>query len=402
MTQKLQIKERLLERGMNMAKTVKVPVKKEIWYWALRESQKDEDEILYRFPKIDKWIAGEESPTFKELEKVANYLKVPFGYMFLESPPKYDVMEIEFRSINNKLPEMSKKLKDTIMEMDSRRKWMSDYRKGLGWEKLDAIVDFSNYKSGNILDDALLAKKLLDLDDYWYDTVKSYDEAYNLIRDKLEEAGILVMRNGVVGMNNWRRLDINEFRAFMLYDDVSPLIFINNNDTKAGKIFSLIHECMHVLFEQEDVFLDTDINGEGELERYINSMTAEVLMPQAHIYRFWDRDGNTLDQIDELSYKFKVSKLALAIKLKDISLIDDKIVAKVRRESIENFEDRETGSKGGDFYRTYDSRISPVFKEAVIRRAEMGELSYTYAFKLLGGIKGKTYDKLKKNLIYYG
>lgn len=385
-----------------MARPVKVPVKKEIWHWALKESQKDEDEIFYRFPKIDKWIAGEESPTFKQLEKVANYLKVPFGYMFLESPPKYDVMEIEFRSINNKLPEMSKNLKDTIMEMDSRRKWMSDYRKSLGWEKLDVIVQFNEYKSGDILDDAHLAKRLLNLDDSWYDSIKSYDEAYNLIRDKLEEVGILVMKNGVVGMNNKRKLDINEFRAFMLYDDVAPLIFVNNNDTRAGKIFSLIHEYVHVLFEQEDLFLNTDVDDTEECERYINNITAEILMPQEHIYKFWDKNNNILDQIDELSYTFKVSRLALAIKLKDMSLVDDKIVRQIKRESIANFEDRETGSNGGDFYRTYDSRISPVFKEAVIRRAEMGELSYTYAFKLLGGIKGKTYDELKKRLIYYG
>lgn len=270
-----------------MARPVKVPVKKEIWHWALKESQKDEDEIFYRFPKIDKWIAGEESPTFKQLEKVANYLKVPFGYMFLESPPKYDVMEIEFRSINNKLPEMSKNLKDTIMEMDSRRKWMSDYRKSLGWEKLDVIVQFNEYKSGDILDDAHLAKRLLNLDDFWYDSIKSYDEAYNLIREKLEEVGILVMKNGVVGMNNKRKLDINEFRAFMLYNDVAPLIFVNNNDTRAGKIFSLIHEYVHVLFEQEDLFLNTDVDDTEECERYINNITAEILMPQEHIYKFY-------------------------------------------------------------------------------------------------------------------
>ncbi len=36
------------------------------------------------------------------------------------------------------------------------------------------------------------------------------------LEKKLEEAGVLVMQNGVVGMNNYRRLDINEFRAFML------------------------------------------------------------------------------------------------------------------------------------------------------------------------------------------
>ena len=385
-----------------MAESVRVPVKKEIWFWAIRESQKDEEEIFHKFPKMSKWINGEESPTFKQLEKVANYLKVPFGYMFLENPPRDNIMEVEFRSINNKLPEMSKDLKDTIMEMDSKRNWMSDYRKSLGWDKLDIIVQFNENKSEDILSDAILAKKLLSLEDNWYETVKDFNEAYNFLRKKLEEAGVLVMQNGVVGMNNYRKLDINEFRAFMLYDDVSPLIFINNNDTKAGKIFSLIHEYIHVLFEQEDLLLNTDIEDTKENERYLNNITAEFLMPEEHIHYFWNKDIETLEQIYKLSNVFKVSKLALAIKLKDMDLIDYKTVEIIRYESIKDFENKERDSNGGDFYRTFNTRISPVFTEAVIRSADVGEIGYTYAFKLLGGIKGRTYDRIKEDMMYYG
>lgn len=134
-----------------MAEVLRVPVKKEIRHWALKESQKDEEEIFYRFPRIGKWIDGEENPTFKQLQKLTDYLKVPFGYMFLESPPRDNMMEVEFRSLNNKLPEMSKNLKDTIMEMDSKRSWMSDYRKSLGWSKLDIILRFNEYKNEDVL-----------------------------------------------------------------------------------------------------------------------------------------------------------------------------------------------------------------------------------------------------------
>ncbi len=58
-----------------------------------------------------------------------------------------------------------------------------------------------------------------------------------------------------------------------------PLIFVNNNDSKAGKVFSLIHEYLHVLFEQEDIFLDPYLKT-GSLETRINVLTAEVLMPR--------------------------------------------------------------------------------------------------------------------------
>lgn len=384
-----------------MTSPVRVPIKREIWNWAIEESQMDVAGLVKRFPKASKWIAEEESPTLKQLEAVANYLKVPLGYMFLNHPPKDDVMDVEFRTISNKLPGISKNLRDTLIEMDRRRSWMSDYRINMGWDKLDFITQFEKHKSGDTVKDASLAKILLHLDDVWYTTVKSLDEAYDLLREKLEDAGILVMKNGVVGQNNYRPLDVGEFRAFMLYDDVSPLIFINNNDSKGGKIFSLVHEYIHVLFEQEDLVLDTHIQEALGNEMHINDLTAEFLMPQAHLYDLWNENKDEFEQIADLSALFKVSRLALAVKLRNMGLVNEEMVGIIRRKSIEDFGRKEARAGGGNYYNTFFSRMSSTFLEAVIRSADVGELGYTYAFKLLG-VKGHTYDKIKADVMPYG
>lgn len=383
-----------------MAEPVRVPVKKEIWHWALRESQKDEAEFYGRFPQAEKWLKQERNPTFKQLESAAKYLQIPFGYMFLDTPPKENVMEIEFRSISNKIPQISKDLQDTILEMDRRRNWMSDYRKDLGWTKLDIIKDFNEQKSGDIAADAKLAKRLLNLPEYWYTRLKDLDQTFGFLKEKLEHIGILVMRNGIVGNNTRRSLDINEFRAFMLYDDVAPLIFINNNDSKAGKIFSLIHEYFHVLFEQEDVVLDPYVQTTPD-EQQINALTAEFLMPQEQIFGLWDRRADVLEQINRLSSYFKVSRLAFAIKLNSLGLVHSDIVERVRLESVKDFEKKTDSSKRANFYPTYYSRMSRVFLETVIRSVESGEIGYTYAFKLLG-VKGKTFDRIKADVMPYG
>ncbi len=44
-----------------------------------------------------------------------------------------------------------------------------------------------------------------------------------------------MQNGGVVGSNTRRKLDIEEFRGFMLYDEYAPLIFINANDSISGK-----------------------------------------------------------------------------------------------------------------------------------------------------------------------
>ena len=74
---------------------LRIDVEKDVWLWAIKESQKEEEEILNKYPKIEKWIDGIEKPTFKQLEKLANFLKVSFGYFFLEKPPKENVLETD-------------------------------------------------------------------------------------------------------------------------------------------------------------------------------------------------------------------------------------------------------------------------------------------------------------------
>ena len=387
-----------------MSSVERIQIKEEILHWVIQESQKESEEVINKFPKVVGWIKGDIKPTFKQLQDFASFLKVPFGYLFLKEPPKINIMEAEFRTINNKLPSMSKNLKDTITSMDIRRIWMSDYRRDLGWGKLTIIREFNDRKNGLIKEDVNLAKSLLKLEENWYGKVKNYGEAYNFLKTKLEAQGILVMQNGVVGYNTRRVLDIKEFRAFMLYDDIAPIIFINNNDSLGGKIFSLIHEFFHVLQKQEDLFLEDDIYSTKKNERYINRLTGEFLMSENYIKEKWDENDDPFAQIQSMAKHFKVSETALAIKLKELALIEEDTLNNIIDIAIKYFDKKtnEPGESGGDFYNTFNTRVSPTFTKAVIRSTEAGDIEYTYAFRLLGGIRGKTYDEIKGRILPYG
>lgn len=386
-----------------MSVAERINIKKEIYQWALIESQKENEEVINKFPKIEQWMAGIQNPTFRQLESFAKFLKIPFGYLFLETPPKIDIMEAEFRTIKNKHPYISKNLKDTITAMDIRRKWMSDYRKELGWDELTVINDFKKNKKRIIENDAILAKHLLGLEDNCLSNTKNYAGAYNFLKETLETKGIIVMQNGIVGYNTRRRLDINEFRAFVLFDHIAPIIFINNNDSLGGKIFSLVHEYIHILLEQEDVLLTNDIFIRKKNEGYINKIVGEFLIPEKDIRVYWNQKKEVFEQINQLSNIFKVSETALAIKLKELKLIDKTVLDTVIFEGVKYFKERigKTGEVGGNFYNTFNKRVSPAFTKAVIRSAEAREISYSYAFRLLGGIKGRTYDEIKERFMPY-
>lgn len=373
-----------------MATDNRVKISRNIYLWAIEESQKDFSEIQNRFKKIEAWISGESNPTFRELESLANFLGVPLGYMFLEEPPRTNLIASEFRTIGNKIPEISKDLQDTLYIMARKKDWLSEHRRAKGWEKL-LLDDFSNLSKGNVH----LAKKYINLDEFWYKELRDKDSAFKYLRQKLENKGIIVMQSGVVGSNNRRRLSVKEFRGFLLYDDIAPLIFINSRDSKAGKIFTLVHEYIHFLLREDDIFIDEDSD-----ETNINTITAEFLMPTSHILEQWDSDKPELEQTEELSKLFHVSELALAIKLKGLGKMSQHVVSMIRQQTERALKDRGAGKPGGDYYRTNRSRLGDSFLGAVIQGAESGDISYTYAFDLLGG-SAKLYDYFKEEIFGY-
>lgn len=378
-----------------MGQTIRYEVKRDVLIWAIKESQKSMNDIELKFSKINEWISGDSVPTMKQIESLANFLKIPFGYMFLATPPKTNVMKVEFRSIDNKLPEVSKNLKDTLLEMDRNQSWMSELRQELGWDKLDIIKNFDikGNDKATIVEIAKLAKKLLGLEEEWYLNHSTNEKAYNYLRAKLEDAGILVMQNGVVGFDTHRKLELNEFRAFMLYDDYAPLIFVNGTDSTAGKIFSLMHEFVHILYQQDDIISESSRVEIKANERKINQIAAEILIPQEIIKAKWIELENKdeLARIDTISKMLKVSSYAVAVKLSEMRMIADNIVAVTASRS----QNIRRSTSGGDFYKNYYAKMSSNFLKSVVSQAESGNLSYTYAFKLLGGIKGNVYNQIR-------
>lgn len=381
-----------------MTNTNKIEITKEIYIWAIKESKKDFEEVKFKFNNIEAWICQELFPTFRQVEELANFLKVPLGYMFLNKPPKTDIIQSEFRTIGNKVPEISKELKDTLYIVGRKKDWLSEYRKERGWEKLipDELL---NLGDKDIYSISTIAREYLKLDEFWYREYKNSKEAFDYLRERLEVSGITVMQNGVVGSNNYRKLDIDEFRGFLLYDEIAPIIFINSNDSQTGKIFTLIHEFVHFLLQEDDILIEDDMIIESSCEKKINKITAEFLMPESHIEGLWNDNEPQIEQIEELSKLFHVSIIALAIKLKDMEKVDQNLVNQVKQYTNIGWENSNVKTRGGgNYYYTSRSRFGDSFLSTVIQGAESGDIAYTHAFKLLDN-SVKAYDYFKEEFM---
>jgi Zn-dependent peptidase ImmA (M78 family) len=97
----------------------------------------------------------------------------------------------------------------------------------------------------------------------------------------LEDSGVLVIstQGGLVSEE--------EMRAFSLYFDEMPVIMLNGADAPRGRLFSLLHEYVHLLLHTEGLCdVSTDLRATSEnrqFEARCNAIAADILMPSASV-----------------------------------------------------------------------------------------------------------------------
>lgn len=375
----------------------RVDVKPEILLWALQRTGK-EGALKEKFPMVNKWIRRESKPTLKQLEHFAKATATPFGYFFLSKPPQERLPIPHFRTLGDRpATEPSPDLLETVQTMERRQAWLCDYLVELGQEPLPFVG------SATLGDDPkIVARKMRDvlgLANGWAAKCSTWEAALRMLREKIEEAGIVVVVNGVVGNNSHRKLDVSEFRGFVLVDRYAPLIFVNGRDGKAAQMFTLAHELAHVWFGASAAFdLEELQPSQNETEQLCNKAAAEFLVPEEELRKVWAGIERKPDRFQRVARNFKVSELVGARRALDLSLITRKeffeFYQEVRdRESQET--DRDGG--GGDYYRTLNSRIGRRFAEAVVRAAQEGRLSYTEAYRLTG-LNSNTFSEFSRRM----
>lgn len=227
----------------------------------------------------------------------------------------------------------------------------------------------------------------------WADVHSTWSEALRALRDRIQAVGIIVVINGVVGNNNHRKLDPEEFRGFVLTDDYAPLIFVNGADGKAAQMFTLAHELAHIWVGQAAVFDLHDLQPAPDpTERFCNAAAAEFLIPEAELRKAWQEAEPRSERFQFLARRFKVSELVTARRALDLRLITREAFFSFYNEYSEDERRRSAAQSGGNFYATQNSRIGRSFAEAVARAVREGRLLYRDAFDLTG-LHGATFDR---------
>jgi len=349
---------------------------------------------------ITKWISGEKAPTFNQIEEVSRKIGIPFGYFFLEKPPIEKCEIVDFRTVDSiNIQNPSRNLIDTVDSMSSVQEWMAEYNKDNGASEYTFVGSLKI--SDGVIPAADVIRKELNLNLDWFKNLKTAKEAFNILRNSIAGIGVIIMMNGIVGNNTHRTLSVSEFRAFTLVDPYAPLIFINSRDTDNGKLFSLLHELVHVWIGKDDFYNDTHGVSQkvSKEEQFCNAVAAEILVPNSMFLNEWSKQsGNSETIIYTLENKFICSRFTLLIKAFNTGKIEKNEFHKLLNLFKEQFEviqsqKQNKKSGGGDFYRTLSNKWDRKFIQALYASAQSGRTQYRDVY-LLTNTTGTTFHEL--------
>lgn len=301
---------------------------------AARKLGQDEKRLLL-------WEADEEKPTIAQLRKVGEVYKRPIAVFYLPDVPMDFAPLRDYRRLPSEAPkEFSPELRLAIRHAIERQEWAIDLRKESGSSPLSFVGSVRD--ETDVLRVATQVRKLLAIDlveqKRW-----QYEDALRHWIDAVEAIGVFVFQA--------RGIDLLEMRGFVLTDTLAPIITLNAKDSKSARIFTLIHEFVHVLLAKPGIsnlsLPETPRGVEQSIEVFCNAVAGETLVPAAALreelksFRADDPDA----AIESVSMAYKTSREVAARRLLDLGYISQRIYRERRAQYYEEYKEREKRSR---------------------------------------------------------
>jgi len=209
--------------------------------------------------------------------------------------------------------------------------------------------------------------------------------AFNYWTSSVEALGVCVCREG--------KVDLEEVRGIALTDEYAPFIYVNSNDSYAGRQFTLLHELVHLWINEPGLSNLAGIQKKpsspsAATEVFCNKTAALILVPSTDFKTAWerrDRDDILDKQIEVIAKQFKVSEETIARRLLDNDVISQPEYERLRVYYRERWrEHREQRSPGGDYYRNTLAFNSRLFTRTVLSARYSGQITVREACLTLG------------------
>ena len=361
-----------------------VSINPEIFKYAIDISGYTDEEIIKKvdtkkFTKnyLEKLSSGAEKPKLIELKKIDSLLKRGIPFYFLDETP-YEAKLLKYRKKFPKLG-LDPKTLVTLRDFNFLREEIKFMIEENELDYTRKLRVFSLKENAETV--ACHFRKLFELDKLNVSKLKE-EEFFDFLRTKIESY-VYVFRN----YPNTEKLNGNLRGCIFLDDELPALILINSNDNKKAEIFTLLHEFAHYLLNKEEVDANKLVEDfDNKAERWCNEFAYKVLITEeSEIKEKFTKDNPVLltkENLENISNKYKVSKLAFMYRFFVLKIIDsDKYNNFKKKNPYKKSEKKK--EKGGNYYATIRSKLSRKFISLVVRSHKNNIISDIEAFKYL-------------------
>lgn len=367
--------------GMHMSEKM-TSINPQILVWCRNASGISLEEASNKFgeEKISSWESGADFPTYNQLQQLCDFYRKPIAVCFFPEPPAYKSLPASFRTIPTII--QGSLLNHNIVKFIDEARVMQLNLYELNENNNIAYSFFASHNFSTVL--PKMAKELrqfLNVSLSQQKRIKKSSEHFEFWREKFSELGIYVFKNA---------LGDNNISGFCLYDEVFPVIYINNSLSFTRQIFTLFHELCHIIFKTSGIDVLNDCTYHNslaatdlEIERACNAFAGAFLVPDDDFAKQTRGKTPTEKCVSDLATLYGVSREVILRKFLDAHCITpDEYVERSAQYTQDYFRTQQKSSNNetrGNYYNTQASYKGTQYTELVFNRYYANRITLTQA-----------------------
>jgi Zn-dependent peptidase ImmA (M78 family) len=330
---------------------------------------------------VYEWENGESFPNWPQVSKLAKIYNIPELLFFSEKLIEKHKVIPDYRvGADAESDENVKKLINVVV---TRQKWLEKNLKEDGWTKNSLQGSGKQLSSPKEL--AKFISKKLDVSAEDIKGISGRKNTLDYLIQKAEECGVFVGKT-----ISYHRLEVEDMRGLFISNDYCPFIVLNRRDSLSAQIFSFIHELAHFFRKSDAISNSLDFRTSSRKvdpeEVFCNKVAAEFLLPETNFTnQFYDKVD-----IDSISEIYKVSKLFIFYRLKELGKIQrgvqDDLEREIEKETAENLRkkaEEDAKKDGGNYTNSMRDSNGDLFNRVVSNSYLENRIGHVEAANLL-------------------
>jgi len=372
-----------------------LPVSPKVLRWARETAGYSVDEVAKKLSvqvsRIEHWEAGELGVTEGRLDRLADIYKRPTALFFLDEPPNEPIIKTPDFRRKSERRDASPSLKLQIRKAIEKAESYVEINEELGIKVESFSFRCSTDEEPEVVGARLRKALGVTLEEQiGWEGNKS--RAFSRWREASELAGVLVFQTS--------RAQIDDARGLSLRVEPMPIAIIASGDTPNGRIYTLLHELVHIGLHETGV---CDMHDDG-IEKFCNEVAAAALMPRKLVEQALARQSLVLNAktLTSAARWMCVSEQALALRLVELEYASWAFYRSMRNhfdELAEQARQKAAESSGGNVPQPLLAltRNGRVFTRTVLEAFNSGRISAHRAATVLN-IGAKYLDELTRDV----